>query len=244
MNNSAHLHVNITQGYTVREEVVPAYGKGAPQSVRYDLVGKLTTDTGLTRHAIAAILTGINPATFDLFRVNPEEFILRAARLINEQKATAIIEHISYNKLEERYTTDIFTAPELRRGVRGVNAMPTERHLYDHVIYDSTTEKEFAEKLEAHRGEVEVYVKLPRGFYISTPVGKYNPDWAIAFRKGKVKHVYFVAETKGSMSTLALRKIEQAKKECAAKHFHAISGEDVTYHVVSDYNALWEIVTR
>ena len=231
-----------TQGYTAREEITPAHGNGAPQSVRCDLVGKLTADTGLTRHAIVTILTGIKPTTFDLFRLNPEEFILRTARLINEQKATAIIEHVSYNKLEERYSTDIFTAPELRRGVRGVNAMPAERHLYDHVIYDSTNEKEFAEKLEEHRGEVEVYVKLPRGFYISTPVGRYNPDWAIAFREGKVKHVYFVAETKGSMSSLQLREIEKAKKECAAKHFRAISGENVTYSVVSDYDSLWDIV--
>ena len=85
-------------------------------------------------------------------------------------------------------------------------------------------------------------MKLPRGFYISTPVGRYNPDWAIAFRSGKVKHVYFVAETKGSMSSLQLRAIEQAKKECAAKHFRAVSGEGVTYSVVSDYEKLWEIV--
>ena len=231
-----------TQGYTVREEIAPYGKKDVPQSVRYDLVGKLTAETGLTRHAIVSILTGMKPTTFDLFRMNPEEFILRTARLINEQKATAIIEHVSYNKLEEHYSTDIFTAPELRRGVRGVNAMPAERHLYDHVIYDSTNEKEFAEKLEEHRGEVEVYVKLPRGFYISTPVGRYNPDWAIAFRSGKVKHVYFVAETKGSMSSLQLRAIEQAKKECAAKHFRAVSGEGVTYSVVSDYEKLWEIV--
>jgi type III restriction enzyme len=123
----------------------------------------------------------------------------------------------------------------------GVNAIEAKRHLYDYVIYDSTNERDFAAELEAHSKEVEVYVKLPRGFYISTPVGKYNPDWAIAFYEGKVKHIYFVAETKGDMSSMELREIEKAKAHCAREHFLAISGEMLSM-TCKHYDKLWELV--
>ena len=122
-----------------------------------------------------------------------------------------------------------------------INVMIIKRHLYDYVIYDSTNERDFAVQLEAHSQEVEVYVKLPKGFYIRTPVGKYNPDWAIAFCEGKVKHIYFVAETKGSLG-LELREIEKAKAHCAREHFRAISGENIKYDVVDSYERLWELV--
>ena len=81
-------------------------------------------------------------------------------------------------------------------------------------------------------------MKLPDSFYIATPVGHYNPDWAIAFYEGTVKHIYFVAETKGSMSTMQLRQIEHAKIECAKKHFEAISNGNVVYDVVDGYQTL------
>ena len=227
---------------TVREEASPYTTMKASRSVRYDLVGKIVGETGLTRQAVVAILTGIDKMVFDQFGNNPEEFIIRAANLINEQKATAIIEHITYNKLTENFSTDIFTEPDLNKGALGINAIETKRNLYDYVIYDSANERDFATELEAHSQEVEVYVKLPRGFYISTPVGKYNPDWAIAFYEGKVKHIYFVAETKGDMSSLELRDIEKAKAHCAREHFRAISGDKVVYDVVDSYDKLWELV--
>ena len=227
---------------TVREEASPYTTMKASRSVRYDLVGKIVGETGLTRQAVVAILTGIDKMVFDQFGNNPEEFIIRAASLINEQKATAIIEHITYNKLTEAFSTDIFTEPDLKKGALGINAIETKRNLYDYVIYDSANERDFATELEAHSQEVEVYVKLPRGFYISTPVGKYNPDWAIAFYEGKVKHIYFVAETKGDMSSLELRDIEKAKAHCAREHFRAISGDKVVYDVVDSYDKLWELV--
>jgi type III restriction enzyme len=226
----------------LREEVAPYAAMKASNSVRYDLVGKIVAETGLTRKAVTAILVGIERAIFDQFGDNPEEFIIRSANIINEQKATAIIEHITYDKLTEVFSTDIFTEPDLKKGALGVNAMQANRHLYDYVIYDSANERDFASELESHSGEVEVYVKLPRGFYINTPVGKYNPDWAIAFHEGKVKHVYFVAETKGDMSSMELREIEKAKAHCAREHFRAISGENVKYDVVDSYDKLWELV--
>jgi type III restriction enzyme len=225
-----------------REEVPPYTAMKASSSVRYDLVGKIVAETGLTRKAVAAILVGIEKAVFDQFGDNPEEFIIRAANIINEQKATAIIEHITYDKLTSVFGTEIFTEPDLKKGALGVNAIEAKRHLYDYVIYDSTNERDFATELETHSQEVEVYVKLPKGFYISTPVGKYNPDWAIAFYEGKVKHIFFVAETKGNMSSMELREIEKTKAHCAREHFRAISGENVKYDVVDSYEKLWELV--
>jgi type III restriction enzyme len=178
----------------------------ANRGVKYDLVGKLVEETGLTRKAVIQILTGIQKATFDQFKYNPEEFIIKAAGLINDEKATAIIEHITYSVMDDHYGTDVFTEPTIR-GKLGTNAMKANKHLYDHIVYDSTNERDFAKDLDTNNS-VAVYVKLPDGFYISTPVGHYNPDWAIAFHEGAVKHIYFVAETKGSMSSMQLRLIE------------------------------------
>ena len=211
-------------------------------SVKYDLIGKLVGETGLTRKAVVQILTGIEKAVFDQFKDNPEEFIIKAAGLINDEKATAIIQHITYNVLEERYDTDIFTAPTIK-GKLGANAMKAQRHLYDHIVYDSTNERDFASELDTNTA-VAVYVKLPDRFYISTPVGHYNPDWAIAFYEGTVKHIYFVAETKGSMSSMQLRQIEESKIHCGREHFKAISGENVVYDVVDSYETLLNKVMK
>ena len=214
----------------------------ASSNVKYDLIGKLVDDTGLTRKAIIQILQGIQPSVFNQFKDTPEEFIIKAASLINDEKATAIIQHITYDVMDEKYDTDIFTDPTIK-GRLGVNAMKAKRHLYDHVVYDSTNELEFATELDSNK-DVAVYVKLPDGFYISTPVGHYNPDWAIAFYEGTVKHIYFVAETKGSMNSMQLRLIEESKIHCAKEHFKAISNNEVVYDVVDSYKSLLDIVTK
>lgn len=211
-------------------------------SVKYDLVEKLVEETGLTRKAVIQILTGIQPTVFNQFKDNPEEFIIQAGKLINNEKATAIIQHITYDVLDDKYDTDIFTDATIK-GKLDVNAMKADKHLFDHIIYDSTNERKFAQELDV-ASDVAVYVKLPDGFYISTPVGHYNPDWAIAFKEGAVKHIYFVAETKGSMDTLELRGIEDAKIHCAREHFKAISGDNVVYDVVDSYQALLDKVMR
>lgn len=211
-------------------------------SVKYDLIGKLVGETGLTRKAVVAILTGIEKPVFERFKFNPEEFIIKAAALINDEKATAIIQHITYNVLDEHYDTDIFTEPTIK-GKLGTNAMKAQRHLYDHIVYDSTNERDFATDLDTNT-DVAVYVKLPDSFYIATPVGHYNPDWAIAFYEGTVKHIYFVAETKGSMSSMQLRLIEESKIHCAREHFKAISNGNVVYDVVDSYQTLLEKVMK
>lgn len=123
------------------------------------------------------------------------------------------------------------------------NSLPVEKNLYNYLVYDSEVEKAFGEDLDKN-SDVSVYVKLPNGFYINTPVGHYNPDWAIAFNEGSVKHVYFVAETKGSMSSLQLKPIEQAKINCAREHFKTISSDSVQYDVVDNYQALLDKVMR
>lgn len=214
----------------------------ANRGVKYDLVGKLVEETGLTRKDVIAILTGIEKVVFDQFKDNPEEFIIKAAALINDEKATAIIQHITYNMLDDRYGTEVFTDPTIK-GRLGVNAMKAKHHLYDHIVYDSTNEQQFATELDTN-DSVAVYVKLPSGFYISTPVGHYNPDWAIAFKEGTVKHIYFVAETKGSMHSMQLRDIEKAKIHCAQEHFKAISSGSVVYDVVDGYDSLLKLVTK
>nr|WP_300837048.1 DEAD/DEAH box helicase family protein [uncultured Acetatifactor sp.] len=214
----------------------------ANSNVKYDLIGKLVDETGLTRKALVAILKGIQPAAFSQFKDNPEEFIVKAVALINDEKATAVIEHITYDVLDDYYGTDVFTDPTIK-GRLGVNAMKAQKHLYDHIVYDSTGERNFAADLDTNTN-VAVYVKLPDGFYIATPVGHYNPDWAIAFYEGSVKHIYFVAETKGSMRSMQLRLIEQSKIHCAREHFKAISGDGVVYDVVDSYSTLLEKVMR
>lgn len=214
----------------------------ASPSVKYDLIGKIVAETGLTRKTVADILGGLEKCVFDQFKINPEEFIIRTSSIINEQKATVIIQHITYDKLDSSYDTTIFTEPTLK-GRLGVNAMRANKHLYDYVFYDSDNEHDFASNIDSST-EVAVYVKLPKGFFINTPVGKYNLDWAIAFHEGEVKHIYFVAETKGSMSSMQLRKIEEAKIHCAREHFKAISSSSVVYDVVDSYETLMNIVMR
>lgn len=211
-------------------------------SIKYDLIGKIVEETKLTRKSVVKILQGIKEDTFYQFKVNPEDFIIKVSNLINEEKATVIIEHITYNKLEEAYQTDIFTEPEMK-SISMKNSLPVEKNLYNYLIYDSDVEKKFGEDLDKNE-EVSVYVKLPKGFYINTPVGHYNPDWAIAFNEGSVKHIYFVAETKGSMSSLQLKPIEQAKINCAREHFKTISSDSVQYDVIDSYQALLDKVMK
>ncbi len=235
---------NLLSGSAMNREESKTYtvDAAASASVKYDLIGKIVAETGLTRKAAADILSGMEKSVFDQFKNNPEEFIIRASGIINEQKATVIIQHITYDKLESSYDTTVFTEPTLK-GRLGVNAMPANKHLYDYIFYDSDNEQKFAANIDS-ASEVAVYVKLPRGFYINTPVGKYNPDWAIAFHEEKVKHIYFVAETKGSMSSMQLRKIKEAKIHCAREHFKVISSDSVIYDVVDSYETLMNLVMR
>jgi len=212
--------------------------------VKYDLLGEIAEKTQLTRRTCAAILTGIHPGTFAKFKQNPEQFITEAARLINEQKATVIVEHLTYDPLDNRYDSSIFTENQTAQDLSKAGEK-LKKSVYEYVVTDSKVERSFVEQLDVS-DEVVVYSKLPRGFSIPTPVGDYNPDWAIAFRDGSVKHVYFVAETKGSLSTLQLKGIEEAKIECARRFFASLnsSRDSVRYDVVTDYSELMQLVSK
>lgn len=231
----------IRQGdsFKVTESTTDFHRASAHSAVKYDLIGRLASETQLTRATVASVLQGINKAVFSQYRTNPEDFMQKAARLMNEQKATVIVQHIAYDPTGDTHQMDIFTQDKPKEDFS--KAVKANHHIYDYVFTDSKNERDFVRELDAST-EVVVYAKLPRGFFIPTPVGNYNPDWAIAFQEGKVKHVYFVAETKGSMSSMDLRKIEESKIECARKFFAKITSDQVRYDVVDSYGKLMELV--
>ncbi|MBI4620623.1 MAG: DEAD/DEAH box helicase family protein [Desulfobacterales bacterium] len=227
------------QGFHIKENETGYFSHSVHSAVKYDLIGKLAEDTHLTRRTVAEILKGVTRVVFSQYRQNPEDFMQKAASIINEQKATVVVEHLTYSQVEGKHELhEIFTVNKQQDFSR---AIKTERHVYDYVFTDSKTEKAFVTELDKSV-EVVVYAKLPKGFFIPTPVGNYNPDWAIVFKEGTVKHIYFVAETKGSMSSMELRKIEKYKIDCARKFFSGITTDQVKYDVVSDYVKLMNIV--
>ena len=227
------------ESFKVTESTTDYSRVSVHSAVKYDLIGRLADETKLTRSTVASVLQGINKAVFSQYRTNPEDFMQKAARLMNEQKATVIVEHIAYDPTGDTHTMDIFTQDKPKEDFS--KAVKANHHIYDYVFTDSQNERNFVRELDAST-EVVVYAKLPKGFFIPTPVGNYNPDWAIAFQEGKVKHVYFVAETKGSMSSMDLRKIEESKIECARKFFTKITSDQVKYDVVDSYGTLMDLV--
>lgn len=204
----------------------------------YDLVGEIVAHTNLTRRTVAQILKRISSQKFLLLQRNPEEFIAKCSKLINEVKASLIINNIIYHKVDERHDAKTVFTNDMTV-IRQSEML--KKHIYDYLTTDSKTEARFAEALE-NSTEVVVYAKLPKSFYITTPVANYSPDWAIVFDKDRVRHIYFVAETKGSDSDLELREIEKLKIHCADEHFKAISGQEVRFSKINSYEQLLEIV--
>ncbi|HHT9690285.1 TPA: type III restriction-modification system endonuclease [Legionella pneumophila] len=233
------------KSFVLKESTSQYENRDIESKVHYDLVGSLVEETQLTRKTVASILSKIDNTTFTKFKQNPEEFISQTSKIINEQKASSIIEHLAYDTLNETHDMDIFTGAQVKEDF-SLAGSPLRRHIYDYVITDSNIERSFVEELDTS-SEVIVYAKLPKGFAIPTPVGDYNPDWAIAFKEGAVKHIYFVAETKGTMSTMQLREIEQHKIDCARKFFNrlnkSINENKVTYDVIDSFSALMDVVS-
>lgn len=240
VDNASYDDIRHGESFKVTESTPSLHKATAHSAVKYDLIGRLAGETQLTRATVASVLQGINKAVFSQYRTNPEDFMQKAARLMNEQKATVIVEHIAYDPTGDTHTMDIFTQDKPKEDFS--KAVKANHHIYDYVFTDSKNERDFVRELDTSTAVV-VYAKLPRGFFIPTPVGNYNPDWAIAFQEGKVKHVYFVAETKGSMSSMDLRKIEESKIECARKFFAKITSDQVKYDVVDGYGKLMELVS-
>jgi len=204
-------------------------------AVKYDLIGEVAKETRLNRKTVVSILQKIKANTFYQFQVNPESFIKEISKIINDEKAATLINNIVYSKTDNTYEDTIFTVNKLK-GSLNSNILEVKKHVYDYLKTDSKTERDFAKELES--GEVLVYAKLPNDFKIPTPVGNYNPDWAIVFDTDKFKYVYFIAETKGDMETLQLRGIEEKRKEYAIKHFEALGHADIKYDVISTYDDL------
>lgn len=237
--NSVSLNSN--ESMTESKSKVEVVDDFTPSQIQYDLIGELTRDTGLTRKTIIEILSSINADKFAIYKYNPEEFIRKVANLINSEKAATVIDGITYHKTEQKYSNDIFTINNVRAEL-GEDAMDVKKHIYDYLVTDSKNEKEFAKKLES--GEVTVYAKLPNGFKIPTPVGNYNPDWAIVFDNPSFKYIYFIAETKGSMDSMELRDVEKAKIECARRHFECLCNDTVKYDVVDSYESLINLLAQ
>lgn len=208
--------------------------------VTYDLVGEVARRAMVTRESAMRILANIDSKKFAMFRINPEEFIVHVGDAIMEEKARMIVDHIRYNRIDGEYDSDIFTEEMPENLSRALHA---SKNIQDWVFWDSVTERRFAEDLD-HAEEVCVFARLPRSFQIPTPVGGYAPDWAIAFNEGKVKHIFFVAETKGSLRSLSLKGVESAKIACARKLFEQLGEHDVAYDFVSTYDELLDKVMR
>ena len=234
------------------------YSVNVQTPIRYDLIGQVASRTNLTRRTVVAVLSKINSAVFSQFKHNPEAFISEVSRIINEQQAKLIVQNIVYELTQERYdSNDIFVS----NIPLSDNATKANRHVWEYVETDSDVERKFLAELEQHVNEVIVYAKLPKNFVIPTPFGGYNPDWAIAFNQDKIRHVYFVAETKGSTSEIDLRESEK-QKIASAKAFFAklqqIQGNNseleqadtlaevekmpVSYEVVDSFDSLMQIV--
>ena len=229
-------NLDFTEGKTKTTTLRNMGGSNA----QYDLVGKIAQGTTLTRKTVVKILQGIQPFQFSRFKKNPEEFINKVVRYINEQKATLVIDEIKYDITdEEPYTSDIFN---LGGVVNFEKAVKVDKHITPYVVVDSDIEKNFATSLDRDEDKVCVYAKLPKTFRIPTPVGNYSPDWAIAFYENSVKYIYFIAETKGG--ELHLDQIEQKKTDCAKKLFEKLNGGNVYYDVVNSYQQLMDVMNR
>ena len=251
LNINANLEVNQLRYVVVtgEQDSVDAFGSTTSTSkrvgtvststVKYDLVGEIARGATLTRRTVVEILKRLGPQKLAMFQNNPEEFIRNVVKLIKEQKATMIVDHISYNLIEGGYDSTIFTQEKQSQSVS--KAYSSKKHIMDYVFSDSDGERKFASALDG-ASEVCVYAKLPRSFQIPTPVGNYAPDWAIAFNKGTVKHIFFIAETKGSLESMELRGVEKAKIACARKLFNDASTSSVRYGAISKYEELLDVI--
>ena len=251
LNINANLEVNQLRYVVVtgEQDSVDAFGSTtstpkrigtvSTSTVKYDLVGEIAKGATLTRKTVVEILKKLSPAKLAMFQNNPEEFIRNVVKLIKEQKATMIVDHISYNLIEGGYDSTIFTQEKSSQSLS--KAYAAQKHIMDYVFSDSDGERKFASALDG-ASEVCVYAKLPRSFQIPTPVGNYAPDWAIAFNKGTVKHIFFIAETKGSLESMELRGVEKAKIACARKLFNDASTSSVRYGAISKYEELLDMI--
>jgi len=238
-DETSYDDLKMRDAFEIENTETKRYTGSVQSAVTYDLIGQIADPCRLKRDTVARILKGIKASVFALYSANPEHFLREAARLINEQKASMVIEHLTYDPVDEVYDIELFT--QHKRKAAFDKAVRTERHVFDYVFTDSKIEKDFVKELDKD-SDVVVYAKLPDAFLIPTPVGNYNPDWAVAFQEGSVKHIYFIAETKGNLNSMELRALEKSKIQCARKFFHKITSNAVKFEVVDSYSALMNLV--
>lgn len=212
-------------------------------SAKYDLIYNIAKKTNLIRKTISNILIGTKE-TLRFFRENPEEYINKVSELINQQKASVIVNHISYYPMEDRFESDIFN--ESHKDFDSNKVFESKKAIQDYVFVDgnakngNSIEMNFAKQLEAQK-DVKVYAKLPSKFYIPTPMGKYTPDWAIVFENDKSREIYFIAETKGSLDSPELRAVEKGKINCA-KSLYNKEGSKLHYEQVTKFDDLYNSI--
>jgi type III restriction enzyme len=195
-----------------------------------DVLTELQDRTQLTRKTIARILT--ESTRLNDFKRNPQQFIELASDAINRCKRLALVDGIKYQRLgdEHYYAQEMFESEELSGYLQNL-VLNTEKSVYEHVVYDSAVERDFAESLEKNEA-VKVYAKLPGWFKVPTPLGTYNPDWAVLVTLDGQERLYFVVETKGGLFEDELRDRESGKIKCGAAHFTALTTEGKTARYV------------
>lgn len=196
-----------------------------------DLLTDLQDRTQLTRRTLVKVLTECE--RLDDFKRNPQQFIEQAAEIINRCKRMALVDGIRYQRLgDDVWKQELFETEELTGYLTNM-LRDTKRSIYEHVVYDSATERDFADALEKDE-DVVLYAKLPGWFKVPTPLGSYNPDWAVLINKDGARRLYFVVETKSSLFTDDLRNKESAKIECGKAHFKALAvGENPARYLVA-----------
>lgn len=197
-----------------------------------DIVGYLQNETQLTRRSIVRILTGTNKLGY--FKINPQKFIEGCIDIINEQMRLHIVDGISYHRIgdAEYYSQELFENEELF-GYLNSNLKDSTKTPYDYVIYDSGVESKLANEFE-NSDNISVYAKLPGWFKIDTPLGTYNPDWAILWKDGNEEKLYFVVESKGGTGLFAVNPKEQGKIDCGKKHFEVFDTEMIVAKELGD----------
>jgi len=202
-----------------------------------DIITYLQNETNLTRKTLVEIL--IRNKTLNLFKKNPQKYMEQVSQIISAKMRLLIVDGIKYTKIgeEEYYAQELFEKEELT-GYLSKNMLESKKSVFEYVVYDSQNEERFAEKFE-HNKRIKLYAKLPNWFKISTPLGSYNPDWAVLVDKEGTDKLYFVLETKANILVDALRPTEHAKILCGHKHFEAL-GHDVEFKEVDDFESFME----
>jgi type III restriction enzyme len=234
--------LDITRGGVLTEEVDGSGKIFTYEATDYalpDIVTFLQNETKLTRRSIVEIL--LRCGMLEHFKRNPQRFIEQVIAVIQQQMRLALVDGIKYERIGDAqfYAQELFEKEELH-GYLAENMLAAKKAVYEHVVYDSDVEAQFAEAFEKS-ADVKVYAKLPEWFKVDTPLGGYNPDWAVLVERDSNQRLYLVMETKGSLLTGDLRAVEQAKIDCGKAHFEAL-GTYVGFAKAHNYAALQDIL--